>query len=355
MFYFTILLITIFYFFSCLIYFKFFKESSWYKRLLTVLTVFFIHAMGAFLVFSYDVSVLFKIGTLFTLFYGPLLCYLFQGLSRGVLLQFFVLIIILFSYLIAMLLLVASPSKDGSSFMMLNKGLRIFSSVINLGYAVVAYLYLLNRKVGFRQRFLSYFYICILFSTAFMSFVFFLDKEALYFERPFFMVQTFLFFIVAVFYLFKDLINIFKERKVFNNTIVGEEKTCDEACLLEEKAGCIVRSNDVICVDVRSVIIREIIDKKAFLDPNLTIGKLSEHTQLALPELRNFFSHTEEGSYNSYINRIRIEYSLIILSNIKEENKTIDQWAVECGFNSRVSFYRSFKKVMGFAPSELLH
>lgn len=61
------------------------------------------------------------------------------------------------------------------------------------------------------------------------------------------------------------------------------------------------------------------------------------------------FSNNYEITPGKYLNQIRIEKALELLSNT---NKNITDIALSCGFKSLSTFYDSFKKYVGMTPKE---
>lgn len=87
-----------------------------------------------------------------------------------------------------------------------------------------------------------------------------------------------------------------------------------------------------------------------YRDMNLSLGKLAKKIDAPKHHLTQLLNIRMSTSFNKYINGLRIEYACELL---KEERKlSMEELAYECGFNSKVSFYRNFKNVTGVTPSE---
>jgi len=106
-------------------------------------------------------------------------------------------------------------------------------------------------------------------------------------------------------------------------------------------------------VDIRGIISTQLIDTRLFLNPTLTLDKLADILQLPKSDLTRFFKESHALTFKQYINRLKVEYSILLIRE-REESYTVEELSLLCGFNTRLSFYRAFVDVYGFAPSEIL-
>jgi len=93
-------------------------------------------------------------------------------------------------------------------------------------------------------------------------------------------------------------------------------------------------------------------NEKLFLDPSLNLDRLSESTKIPKHHLSQIFSLQMGKSFTDYINQLRIQYACKELEQAKD--LSIEQLGYECGFNSKVSFYRNFKFHTGLTPSQYI-
>ncbi len=89
-----------------------------------------------------------------------------------------------------------------------------------------------------------------------------------------------------------------------------------------------------------------------FRDPELTLGKLSDRLAVHPNTLSQAINSIEGKTFYDYINALRIEAFLKALNNPERQKYTLLSLAFECGFNSKASFNRNFKKHTGFSPTE---
>lgn len=100
---------------------------------------------------------------------------------------------------------------------------------------------------------------------------------------------------------------------------------------------------------------RKMMKNKFFLDKKLSLDNLSQKTNIPNHHLSQLFNLHFNQSFYNYINNLRIEYACELLKEKDIHQKyNIEQLATDCGFNSKVSFNRHFKKIKKCTPSEFL-
>lgn len=92
------------------------------------------------------------------------------------------------------------------------------------------------------------------------------------------------------------------------------------------------------------------LEEQLFLDPSFNLDKLAEHLHIPKHHLSQVFSIRFCKSFTSFLGELRINYALALLQKT-EEKINIENLAYECGFNSKVSFNRHFKQLVGHSPS----
>ncbi len=91
--------------------------------------------------------------------------------------------------------------------------------------------------------------------------------------------------------------------------------------------------------------------QELFKDPELRLSTLSEKLNLSTHHLSQIINQVFEKNFADYINEQRVEFAKKeLLSNARQ--RTIQEIAFDAGFNSKNSFYRSFKKFTGMSPTE---
>lgn len=93
---------------------------------------------------------------------------------------------------------------------------------------------------------------------------------------------------------------------------------------------------------------------KTFTEPEITLGSLAQKLTIHPNHLSQVINTYEEKSFYDFINFKRIEEFKRIAVLPKNQQYTLLSLAYECGFNSKTSFNRNFKKFTGQSPSEYL-
>ena len=92
--------------------------------------------------------------------------------------------------------------------------------------------------------------------------------------------------------------------------------------------------------------------EKVYLEPDLTLKKLSERLHVHYNHLSQIINEHLETSFNDYVNKYRIEEAQKKLSDPKEARKNILEIAYDTGFYSKSVFNTAFKKFTGLTPTE---
>lgn len=94
--------------------------------------------------------------------------------------------------------------------------------------------------------------------------------------------------------------------------------------------------------------------EKVYLNPDLKIGDLAGGMQVQSYMLSYLFNQYMKTTFYDYMNHYRA-LAFMQLIRTPEANKfTMDALANKCGFSSRASFFRNFKKETGLTPAEWL-
>ncbi|MBO6557891.1 MAG: helix-turn-helix domain-containing protein [Pseudomonadales bacterium] len=93
-------------------------------------------------------------------------------------------------------------------------------------------------------------------------------------------------------------------------------------------------------------------DEKAFMNPGLTLPKLSSLVQCPINHLSQVINAGFEMSFFDYLNSHRIEEAKRILAEPSDHPQPILSVAFEVGFNSNSAFYSAFKRICGQTPAQ---
>lgn len=93
----------------------------------------------------------------------------------------------------------------------------------------------------------------------------------------------------------------------------------------------------------------EILINDLYSDPYISIENVSKQLNVSSNYLSQLINQNNI-SFNTYINKLRIEKSKHMLIDKSFSKYTITAIGLESGFNSKASFYRAFKKYTGTSP-----
>jgi len=104
--------------------------------------------------------------------------------------------------------------------------------------------------------------------------------------------------------------------------------------------------------DVIAKLLHLMDEERLFLDPDLTLNKLSLRLRVHYNHLSRIINERFGLSYNDFINKYRIEEARKKLAVPEEKESTILDIAYSTGFYSKSVFNAAFKKFTGMTPTE---
>lgn len=93
-------------------------------------------------------------------------------------------------------------------------------------------------------------------------------------------------------------------------------------------------------------------EQKLYLEPDLTIKKLADSTNIPAHHLSHVLNEQFKSNFFDFINKYRLEAFQQTLAQKDNQNIKIEMLAYDCGFNSKATLYRVFKKKHNLSPSE---
>ncbi len=92
--------------------------------------------------------------------------------------------------------------------------------------------------------------------------------------------------------------------------------------------------------------------RKLYLTPELTLAMVSHELSVHPNTLSHIINKMEQKNFFDYINSLRIEEFKERVLQPENHKYTLLAIAYDCGFNSKTSFNRNFKSVVGKSPTE---
>lgn len=95
-------------------------------------------------------------------------------------------------------------------------------------------------------------------------------------------------------------------------------------------------------------------EKKLYTNHDLKLNDLSIATGVSMYNLSYVLNHHMNSNFYDYINHYRIKEFERLIKNGEHTKYTMNAVIEKCGFSSRSSFFRYFRKITGMSPSEYL-
>ncbi|WP_299437196.1 helix-turn-helix domain-containing protein [uncultured Aquimarina sp.] len=97
-----------------------------------------------------------------------------------------------------------------------------------------------------------------------------------------------------------------------------------------------------------------LVKNKLYLNPEMNLKTFSRKINLPERTISKAINKIEKKNFTSYINAYRIEEFKNRLTNKEYKKYSISAIADEVGFNSRASFYKNFKDIVGLSPLDYI-
>ena len=91
-----------------------------------------------------------------------------------------------------------------------------------------------------------------------------------------------------------------------------------------------------------------LVDRELYLDPDLTLGRLSRRLGIPVKQLSAAINRATGGNVSRYVNRFRIAKACTCL----RAGESVTSAMLSSGFNTRSNFNREFRRITGKSPSD---
>jgi AraC-like DNA-binding protein len=152
----------------------------------------------------------------------------------------------------------------------------------------------------------------------------------------------------TVYVLFLGYFGI-RQGNIFINNVRGTGESGDESRLNASPSPSITKVDAFI-----TTLLRNMEEKQPYLDPEITISRLSELLDVRIEFLSEVLNSRLNQNFFDFINKYRVEEFKIQSILQANSHLSIMGIAYNCGFNSKASFYRAFKKFEGISPTDYI-
>lgn len=106
------------------------------------------------------------------------------------------------------------------------------------------------------------------------------------------------------------------------------------------------------CIEITEKLKEYMLSEKPYLNPDLKQVDVSKVIGYPVHEISQVLNIHIKMNFPDYINSLRVEELKDCIANGKYPKYTVSAIAELCGFNSKTTFYRAFKKFTGVSPAE---
>ena len=114
----------------------------------------------------------------------------------------------------------------------------------------------------------------------------------------------------------------------------------------------ILKISDQVVDDYFKVLMLFMENQKPYLNEDCSLQSISAQTAIPVHHLSNILNQHSEKNFPDFINEFRINEAKKLLSNNHYNRITLEAIGYDCGFGSKSSFNKAFKKHTNLTPSE---
>jgi AraC-like DNA-binding protein len=175
--------------------------------------------------------------------------------------------------------------------------------------------------------------------------------------------DRFIFGSVSIFIIWSGFFGI-NQVNVFNQNITRTTENLQSVAEISSVISNIVTvstkyQNSALDENTITSIYKELVvlldEKKPYTNPDLNLNELAKMLNVHPNHLSQVINSITNKSFYDLINERRIQEFLRCVILPENKKYTLLTLAFECGFNSKASFNRNFKKIVGKSPSDYLN
>lgn len=140
-----------------------------------------------------------------------------------------------------------------------------------------------------------------------------------------------------------------REQTVEHSEVISEQ----QSSTVEEKYKT-NRLTEEECKELHKKLVAYVEKEKPYINPDLKMGDLASALDTSSHSLSYLLNQYLNQSYYDFINEYRVTQFKKMVADSQYSRYTLTALAELCGFSSRASFFRSFKKSTGVTPNEYI-
>jgi AraC-like DNA-binding protein len=147
-------------------------------------------------------------------------------------------------------------------------------------------------------------------------------------------------------------VTFYYTRSHFVGAIERIKKQIDESISKQSPAHQTLKISEGKSTEIKSSLVRYMIEEKPFLNQELKQADVAAVLNFSVHEISQVLNSQMQLNFSDFVNSYRIEEVKERVATGEYRKYTVSAIAEQCGFNSKTTFYRAFKKSMGVSPSE---
>ena len=140
----------------------------------------------------------------------------------------------------------------------------------------------------------------------------------------------------------------------YNPSLIDPEQTIEETEIVEVEPANIKSIEEDIKIAWKEKVFLLMSEEKLYEDAELSLTQLSKIMQTNSSFLSMIVNRGFGLNFNDFVNQFRVEAVKAMIARGEHEKQTLLAIAFECGFNSKATFNRAFKKVTGQNPKNYI-
>ena len=138
----------------------------------------------------------------------------------------------------------------------------------------------------------------------------------------------------------------------YSPSLTLTESVTEEAEIIAIEPASKENAADEVLTEWKPKLLGLLQEEKIYEDPELSLTQVAKQLQSNPSFISMVVNRGFELNFNDFVNQFRIEAVKEMLKKGEHKKQTLLGIAYECGFNSKATFNRAFKKVTGLTPKE---